>query len=191
MQVWSMESDSRKSSDTAVICICSCKRTASMLLVHMLCSLCLLNHYIHVLSMPIVSSHAYAVWCPFKVYIWVFVVYCHSWWFKRYPPIDSNLHPLAFPDYLKHILIYNGSNSMRKLLIPICVHAKSHILVTSISQGRWQKLELIFCIDVPQRCLKQHAEAEYDCDMPTWWIGRSKSGNSKTGNPLLLNNYGS
>ena len=29
-----------------------------MLLVHMLCSLCLFNHYIHVLSMAIVSSLA-------------------------------------------------------------------------------------------------------------------------------------
>ena len=65
--------------------------------------------------------------------------------FKRYP-IDSNFHPLAFPENLKHILKNNESNSMRKLLIHIHAHAKSHILVTSISQGRWQKLKLIFCI---------------------------------------------
>ena len=117
-------------------------------------------------------------------------VYCHSWWLKRYP-IDSNFHPIAFPENLKHTLKNNRSNSMRKLLIRIRAHAKSHILVTSISQGRRHKLKLIFCIDVPQRCLKQHAKAEYDCDMPTRWISRSKSGNSKTGNPLLLNNYGS
>ncbi len=31
-----------------------------------------------------------------------------------------------------------------------------------ISWGRWHKLKLIFCIDVPQRCLKQHAVTEYD-----------------------------
>ena len=37
-----------------------------MLLVHMLCSLCLFNQYIHVLSLPIVSSHAYDVWCGLK-----------------------------------------------------------------------------------------------------------------------------
>ena len=37
-----------------------------MLLVHMLCSLCLFNQYIHVLSLPTVSCHAFAVWCPFK-----------------------------------------------------------------------------------------------------------------------------
>ena len=82
-------------------------------------------------------------------------------------PIDSNFHPLALPENLKHILKNNGSNSMRKLLICIRAHAKAHIVVTSISQGRWHKLNLIFCIDVPQRCLKQHAKAEYDSDMPT------------------------
>ena len=55
---------------------------------------------------------------------------------------------------------------MRKRLIRIRAHGKSHILVISISQGRWPKLKLIFCMHVPQRCLKQHAKAEYDCDMP-------------------------
>ena len=31
------------------------------------CRLCLFNPYIHVLSLPTVSIHAYAVCCPFKV----------------------------------------------------------------------------------------------------------------------------
>ena len=41
----------------------------------------------------------------------------------------TNFHPLALPENLKQILKNNGSNSMRKLLICIRAHAKSHILV--------------------------------------------------------------
>ena len=60
---------------------------------------------------------------------------------------------------------YSVENSFELQIEPHLVFIATRVYI--VLKEIVKKLKLIFCIDVPQRCQKQHAIAEYDCDMPT------------------------